>query len=175
MDPRQLRKRGLVLLGVLAVAALAVFGLRSERSPAGGRKAPELPRETLVGGPVSMPSLLASAHGRPSLVLFWASWCVPCIEEAPAIERFSNTSQGSGRIVGVNWSDALTGARSFVGRHHWSFPNVRDGDGTVGNNYRLTGLPTTFVVDAKGRITSTLRGPQTEAALKGAMSAAEGH
>jgi len=174
MKPKRMRVLGLALVAVAAIAALAVFGLRSEPTPARGTKAPELPSERLIGGPVSISSLVASAHGRPSLVLFWASWCGPCKKEAPAIERFSRSSAGAGRIVGVNWSDALAGARSFLAGYHWSFPNVRDGEGTVGNEYKLTGLPTTFVIDAGGRIEATLRGPQTEAALSGALAAAEG-
>ena len=174
MDGNRLRALGLALVAVAAITALAIFGLRSEHSPAQGTKAPELPRERLVGGPVSIPSLVAAGHGRPSLVLFWASWCGPCIREAPAIERFSQTSEGRGRIVGVDWSDALSGARSFISRYHWSFPNVRDGEGTVGSSYRLAGLPTTFVLDATGHIHGTLRGPQTQAALSGALAAAEG-
>jgi len=174
MDPRRLRALGLTLLAIAVIAALAIFGLRSEHAPAHGRKAPELPAERLVGGPVTIPGLLASAHGRPSLVLFWASWCGPCIREAPAVERFSQASEGRGRIVGVDWSDASSGARSFISRFHWSFPNVRDGEGTVGNAYRLVGLPTTFVLDGSGRIRETLRGPQTQASLSAALAAAEG-
>ncbi len=172
MDRRRIRTTGLVVAAIAVLALLAVFGLGSTHSSA---KAPELPSEPLVGQGVSLANLLGSAHGRPSLVLFWASWCGPCKQEAPAIERFSQTSLGRGRIVGVNWSDARSSAQSFVRRYRWSFPNQRDGDGTVGNDYRLTGLPTTFVVSSNGRITATLRGPQSEAALKGAMEAAEGH
>jgi cytochrome c biogenesis protein CcmG, thiol:disulfide interchange protein DsbE len=164
----------LALTAVAAVAALAFFGLRSEHGPPGGPKAPELPREPLVGGPVSISSFVAGAHGRPSLVLFWASWCGPCIHEARAVERFSQTSQGVGRIVGVDWSDAVSGARAFISQYHWSFPDVRDAEGTVGNSYRLLGLPTTFVLDGSGRIKRALRGPQTEASLRGALAAAEG-
>ena len=167
MKTKRLRLLGLALIAVVAIAALAVFGLRSEKTPAHGTRAPELPRERLLGGPVSIPSLLAAGHGRPSLILFWASWCGPCKKEAPEIA-------GSGRIVGVDWSDSASEARSFIAHYHWSFPNLRDGEGTVGNSYRLTGLPTTFVLDATGHIRATLRGPQTQAALGGALAAAEG-
>ena len=168
---RRTRTTLLVVLAVVAIALLAVFGLRSKHSTP---KAPELPTEALVGHGVTLPSVLASADGRPSLVLFWASWCGPCVREAPAIQAFSQSSEGRGRIVGVNWSDALSNARSFVRRFQWTFPNQRDGDGTVGNDYHLTNLPTTFVLNSRGHITATLRGAQTEAALKGAMEAAEG-
>ena len=73
-------------------------------------------------------------------------------------------------LIGVDWSDALPGARSFIRRHAWSFPNVRDGDGSVGNAYRLTGLPTSFVLDARGHIRAVLRGPQTEQSLRRALA-----
>jgi cytochrome c biogenesis protein CcmG/thiol:disulfide interchange protein DsbE len=114
---------------------------------------------------VTLPGLLASARGRSVIITFWASWCEPCAREAVALERFSLSSPGRGRLVGVNWSDGLSGARSFVHRYSWTFSNVRDSEGTVGNEYRLTGLPTTFVLDASGRIRAVLRGPQDERSL----------
>jgi cytochrome c biogenesis protein CcmG/thiol:disulfide interchange protein DsbE len=114
---------------------------------------------------VTLPGLLASARGRSVIITFWASWCEPCASEAAALERFSLSSPGRGRLVGVNWSDGLSGARSFVHRYSWTFSNVRDSEGTVGNEYRLTGLPTTFVLDASGRIRAVLRGPQDERSL----------
>jgi thiol-disulfide isomerase/thioredoxin len=153
-----------------AIVAFVVFGLSSSHSTATGRKAPALPREHLAGAPVTLSSVLASAHGRATLVVFWASWCGPCVREAPAIERFSQSPSGRGRIVGVDWSDALSGARSFIAHHAWTFPNVRDSEGTVGNNYHLTGLPTTFVIDSSGHIRSTLRGPQDATSLARAMA-----
>ncbi len=162
-----------VIVIAAAVTALAVFGLGSDRSTAVGRSAPGLPREHLAGAPVTLPSLLAGARGRPVAVVFWASWCEPCVQEAPALERFSHSADGRGRIVGVDWSDELSGARSFIRRHAWSFPNVRDGDGVVGNRYRMTGLPTTFVVDPRGRIRAHLRGPQSERSLGDALTRAE--
>jgi thiol-disulfide isomerase/thioredoxin len=169
--PRRLRLLAATLLLAAAIAAGAVFGLSS--GPAAGRPAPALPHESLIGGPVTLASLLAGAHGHPALVVFWASWCGPCAQEAPALERFSQTAAGRGRIVGVDWSDALSGARAFIHRYAWSFPNVRDGEGLIGNAYRLTGLPTTFVIDTHGRIRAALRGPQSARSLQSALATVE--
>lgn len=157
-------------LALAAIVAFVVFGLSSSHSTATGRKAPELPRERLAGPAVTLSSVLASAHGRATLVVFWASWCGPCAREAPAIERFSRSAEGHGRIVGVDWSDSLSGARAFIKDHSWTFANVRDGEGTVGNDYRMSDLPTTFVLDSSGRIRAALRGPQDASTLAKAMA-----
>jgi thiol-disulfide isomerase/thioredoxin len=162
-----------VALGAAAIAALAIFGLASNSGSKHRRAAPALPSEHLAGAPVTLPALLQSSHGHPALVVFWASWCGPCVHEAPALQRFSRSADGQGRIVGVDWSDARSGAVAFIRRYGWTFPNVRDSEGTVGNQYEMTGLPTTFVVDGSGRIARTLRGPQTEASLRRALSAVE--
>jgi thiol-disulfide isomerase/thioredoxin len=168
----RLRGLAIVLAGVAAIVALAVFGLASSGS-ATGRPAPGLPRERLAGAPVTLTSLVSGAGGRSTLVVFWASWCEPCEREAPAFERFAESAQGHGRIVGVDWSDALAGARGFVKRYRWRFPNVRDSEGAVGNAYGITVLPTTFVLDGRGRIRSVLRGPQDQASLARALAAVE--
>jgi len=166
------RRRLLLISTVLAaaLAALIVFGLASEHSGPVGRRAPALPREHLAGTPVTLDGVLSTAHGRATLITFWASWCGPCTREAPALERFSRSAAGRGRLVAVDWSDGLSGARSFVAAHGWTFPVLRDAEGTVGNYYRLTGLPTTFVLDSAGQIRSVLRGPQTAATLAQAMA-----
>ncbi len=158
--------------GVAILVALAVFGL-SGRS-ASGKPAPALPRERLAGPPATLVSLLVGAHGGPALVTFWASYCAPCAAEAPALERFARSAAGRGRLVGVDSVDERSGARAFVERYHWTFPTLRDAEGTVGDAYGLTGLPTTFVIGADGRIRGALRGPQTTATLQRALSAAGG-
>jgi thiol-disulfide isomerase/thioredoxin len=166
----RLRPVALTLVVLAVVAVLAIVGLASNRSSAAGRIAPALPSERLAGPPV--PSF--GAGGKSKVVVFWASWCDPCAQEAADVQRVSQSAVGRGRVIGVDWNDALSGARSFIKSHSWTFANVRDGEGTVGSAYKLTGLPTTFVVDAHGRIRAMLRGPQSEALLVRALGASAG-
>lgn len=171
---RRGRLLGGTLAAIVALVLLVVFGLASNHAASSGRPAPALPSEHLAGPPASLARLLANAKGRASLVIFWASWCEPCVHEAPAIERFAASAAGRGRVVGVDWSDALSGARAFIRRFSWSFSNLRDSEGTVGNSYRMTGLPSTFVLDGRGRIQKLLRGPQDERSLAVALRTVEG-
>jgi cytochrome c biogenesis protein CcmG, thiol:disulfide interchange protein DsbE len=165
--------RRLLAWAVAAVLlALALTIGLSGKGGAGGRVTPALPRELLAGPPTTLATLRATAGRRPALVVFWASWCEPCRREAPAVERFARSPAGRGRVVGVDWSDEAQSARRFIGEYRWSFPNLRDGEGSVGYAYGLTVLPTTFVIGADGRIEATLRGPQTEQTLGHALTAA---
>ena len=157
--------------GLAVVVVLAVLGLASGGGRSGGL-APALPGERLSGVPVS----LASLRGRPAFVNFWASWCGPCEAEAPSLERFAHGVAGRATVVGVNWEDlSRSNALAFVRRYGWSFPNLRDPDGTVGRRYGITTfLPTTFVLDSTGRLRLTLRGPQTVQSLEEALRRVSG-
>jgi thiol-disulfide isomerase/thioredoxin len=158
------------IAAAVIVVALALLGLSSSGGR-NGHSAPALPSEQLSGSSVT----LASLHGHPALVTFWASWCEPCEHEAPALERFSKGLAGHATLVGVNWSDpSLSAARSFIKRYGWSFPNLRDPQGTAGLAYGVTGLPTTFVIDSAGKVRATLRGPQTQQTLTGALATVGG-
>ena len=157
------------LLAVLAIAAvLAAIELLSGGGGSAERPAPALPAAVLVPPKAT----LASLRGRPALVNFWASWCDPCRHEARQLERFARSRHGRARLVGVDWSDGIVGARAFVRRYGWTFPVLRDPSGTVGDRYGIAGLPTTFVLDSRGRIVETLRGPQTVSSLRRALSEA---
>lgn len=126
-----------------------------------------LPRQVLSGKPVT----LATVRGRPALVVFWASWCTPCQLEAPALERFAQALHGRATLIGVNWNDPSIGeARAFIRQYHWTFTNLRDGEGLVGDEYGLSNLPSTFVIDATGHVRQTLQGPQTQQTLAHALS-----
>ena len=169
MDRRP-RLLAISTLALAAIAALVVFGLSSSHSTAGRAPGAALPRERLAGPPVTLASALARAHGRATLVTFWASWCGPCAHEAPALERFSRRPAGRGRARRRRLERRAVGRTRVRRKHAWTFPILRDAEGTVGNDYRLTGLPTTFVLDASGRIRAVLRGPQDASSLAKAMA-----
>jgi cytochrome c biogenesis protein CcmG, thiol:disulfide interchange protein DsbE len=178
---RRLSRRRVVLAAALALGAGAVAsGLllaapgekvgaagsvpRAERPPA-----PELEGKWLVPPPVR----LADLRGRPVLVNFWASWCVPCREEAPHLARFDREMKERARLVGVDFQDTKGDALAFVREFGWRFPNVRDPQGELASRYGLAGLPTTYVIDADGRIAKALSGEQTFESLVRAVEEVE--
>ncbi len=165
-----MRRLFLVVAAVVVVVVFAVVGLAGKSTPT-GRAAPALPAERLAGADAT----LASLHGRPALVTFWASWCEPCVQEAGALERFSQGLHGRGVLVGVNWGDtSVSAAKGFIKRYGWSFPNLRDPEEASGHDFGVTGLPTTFLIDAEGRVRATLRGPQSMQSLQHALASVDG-
>jgi cytochrome c biogenesis protein CcmG/thiol:disulfide interchange protein DsbE len=156
----------------LAVVAIAVALVIGEVATSGGggnaRRASALPSQVLVPPRVT----LASLQGRPAVVNFWASWCHPCRREAPELQRFAARPPDGARLVGVDFTDDRGAARAFIRAHGWRYPNLSDPDGAVGRRYGVEGLPTTFVLNPRGQIVDTLRGPQTAATLERAARSA---
>jgi cytochrome c biogenesis protein CcmG, thiol:disulfide interchange protein DsbE len=140
------------------VGALVIAVVLSGSNGSGRRPAPQLPAEVLV----PPRQTLASLHGRPAAINFWASWCDPCRKESPELERLYRSLHGKANIVGVDYSDAADSARSFIREFHLTYPMLRDPDGRIGDRYGVTGLPTTAILDSQGQIVQLLRGPQTK-------------
>jgi cytochrome c biogenesis protein CcmG/thiol:disulfide interchange protein DsbE len=161
------RRRLITALSLLAVVAV-VAALQASGSPSDpvGKRAPALPRELISPPRVTV----AELRGEPAAINFWASWCTPCRREAPELEQLHRSRTISGRIIGVNWNDKLSGARAFIRDHRWTFPNLRDPDGAVGRAYGIVGLPTTVILDSRGRIAELLSGPQTVDSIRDAFN-----
>ena len=157
-----MRRQGFLITTVaLLLAFLLAVLVGGNASPTKARRAPALPTKVLVGPRVD----LASLQGRPAIIHFWASWCGPCVKEAPQLARLAGELHGRATLVGVDWSDNQGDAARFVRQHHWTFPVLIDSSGEVGDAYGITGLPTTFLLDRQGRIIRRLVGPQTAAGL----------
>jgi len=105
---------------------------------------------------------LASYRGRWVLVNFWASWCPPCREEAPALEEFQEQhADGEFTILGIDSGDLGDDGRAFVDRYGISYPQLHDGQGNAADDYGTSGFPETFLVDPRGRLRLIWKGPLT--------------
>jgi cytochrome c biogenesis protein CcmG/thiol:disulfide interchange protein DsbE len=102
---------------------------------------------------------LSGLQGKAVLLNMWASWCHPCKEEAPVLERIWQDNRKRGLVVvGLDVNDFRQDARRFVRRFGLTFPIAFDGPGSTFDSYGLTGLPETFVVDRQGKIVDAIVG-----------------
>jgi cytochrome c biogenesis protein CcmG, thiol:disulfide interchange protein DsbE len=102
---------------------------------------------------------LASLRGKAVVLNVWASWCIPCKEEAPYLEQVWQADRDRGLVVlGVDAQDFRRDARRFVERYELTFPIVYDGPGSILSRYGVTGFPETFVVDREGRVVEAFVG-----------------
>jgi cytochrome c biogenesis protein CcmG, thiol:disulfide interchange protein DsbE len=118
-----------------------------------------------AGNPVAGFASPDLAQGEVSVVNFWASWCIPCVEEHPVLVRLKEKT-GVG-VFGINYKDQPPAARRFLGRYGNPFVAVGvDGNGRSAIEWGVYGMPETFIVDGKGRIAYKHVGPITVEALE---------
>ena len=178
--PASPRRRLLVfipLLAFLALALLFLYRLGSgdpSRIPSAliGRPVPAtslLPVEGLVRDGAPVPGIVnVDFTGAVTLVNVWASWCVPCHDEAPLLMKLADDKRI--RIVGINYKDQPENARRFIGRYGNPFAAVgADGNGRASIDWGVYGVPETFVIDRTGRIAYKLVGPISEGNLEAVL------
>lgn len=154
----------MVVVASLALVALLVYGVigvgesttlddavkRGERPPAPDRSLP-----LLAGGDGS----IADWRGKPVIVNFWASWCDPCKDEAPLMERaHARLKAKGGTVLGVTVSDATDDSRAFMRKYGISFPSLRDVEGELAEDFQTSGVPESFAISPDGRVLAVSRG-----------------
>jgi cytochrome c biogenesis protein CcmG/thiol:disulfide interchange protein DsbE len=152
----------LVLAFAVPGAALAV--------PKVGQPAPPFSLPSVDGRTVT----LAKLKGKPLYLNFFATWCVPCNEEAPVIGKLSEKYRARGlTVLGVNELEDPAKAKEFLNKYHLTYVAVVDGDGTMGKDYGAIGLPVHIFIDRSG-VVKTYRlgemdGNEIESAIKGIL------
>src|SRR5918992_164842 len=150
------RTRKVAILALVGVAVAVVVGygiLKPAPDPTDeGRTAPEFELELLGGGTLSSNDL----RGRPVVLNFLASWCVPCREEAPLFEAVYQDYKDAGlQVIGVNIRDSEPDAAGFVEEFQISYPVVRDPQEILATDIGVLGLPETYFIDAEYRFAGT--------------------
>lgn len=161
---------GALVVGLLVVLAIAV---RTRGAPplASGT-APDFTLTTFDGQTYKLSDL----KGKPVVINFWASWCIPCRDEAPALQRAWEKYRERGLVVmGVDYVDTETDAKKFIAEFQQTYPNGADLGTRISQGYRITGVPETYFVakdgrllqgiDENGRVKGNWIGPLAEDAL----------
>jgi cytochrome c biogenesis protein CcmG, thiol:disulfide interchange protein DsbE len=158
-----------VICAVVALLALLAYGLSSSEPDRGveealargeREKAPaiELPRLGAEGT-----GSLADYRGKVVVLNFWASWCKPCREESPLLERWHQRMKpADGLVLGIDVRDVSEDALEFIREYRLTYPMLKDSGDIALEDYGIVAYPETFVVDRAGRIAAVRRGPVDE-------------
>jgi cytochrome c biogenesis protein CcmG/thiol:disulfide interchange protein DsbE len=177
--PVSRRARPLAILGLVVILALAAWAVRSgsgcaSPEPTGiaaaepGQAAPALIGSTLAGAPFD----LSTYRGKPVIVNFWASWCVPCQAEFPLFQSALASHAADGlTMVGVIYQDTPGAAQAFAQGHGASWLDVTDPCGSIATAYTVVAPPQTYFIDGSGLLKSRQIGQLTQADLDRQLAA----
>jgi len=163
--PRHLRLiQALILL--LMIVFIFIIGLQLLRrgltQPTSGM-APDFAMTTFNGENFRLSDL----RGQIVIVNFWASWCLPCREEAPILQSVWERYRERGvTVVGIAYLDSETEALAFLAEFNVTYPNGQDLRTEISNVYRIQGVPETFVIDRDGNIVEFIIAPVREGQLE---------
>jgi cytochrome c biogenesis protein CcmG, thiol:disulfide interchange protein DsbE len=165
--------------GVLAVLVLVLIGgfallprlFKAPGSALDGKEAPDFTLDVVANenpSPASGASLtLSQLRGKPVLLDFWATWCGPCQEETPMVDKVAKRYRDRGLVVvGVNTSDVAQRARPFAERNRISFPIVFDTNSAVASGYGVENLPTLVLVSRAGKVLAVRTGITDDSELE---------
>lgn len=151
------------LLGLLAYGIVANEPDRGIESALARGERPAAPNITLPRLDGRGSASLSDFRGKVVVLNYWASWCVPCREESPLLQRFHERIEDRGGLVlGVDLRDVDSKAREFIREYGLTYPMLRDGPGDTLEEFGVVAYPETFVIDREGRIAASVRGPVDE-------------
>ncbi len=162
--PKTLEQRTAVQMaiigGLLVFLALFAIAMRYRAAgPVSEGEAPTFTLQTFDGGQVS----LAEHRGHVVVVNFWASWCPPCRDEAPYLEKVWRRYKDRGVVfIGVDYMDTEREARAYIREFDITYPNGPDLGSKISQAYRIRGVPETFFVDKQGKVAEMFIGPLDE-------------
>jgi cytochrome c biogenesis protein CcmG/thiol:disulfide interchange protein DsbE len=148
----------LVWLGVAAFLGLLFFGLRrTQEGPVQpGAPAPQFSLTTFDGQTIDTRQL----KGQVILVNFWASWCVPCKDEAAELQQAYEANKDRGVVLlGVDYVDTEPEARAYLAEFNITYPNGPDLGTRISQAYRMRGVPETYVIGPDGLLVEAQIGP----------------
>lgn len=161
------KAKWIIVAAAIGFLLILGYGLQSRSASLVGAPAPDFALSLFDGEELSLADLRGSAA---AVVNFWASWCVPCRDEAPILERLWREHEGQGVVfVGVNFRDVPAKAMAFIEEFDVTYPNGLDPYNRVSKAYGITGVPETFLIARDGQVVEHYIGPVSEASLRSAL------
>lgn len=179
------RKRNIIIFAVVSLLNVGLLALlwtqllTPAQSPAAGKR---ITTDPLIGHPAPAFTLqalntptrnstlsLKSLKGKAIVLNVWASWCVPCNQEAPMLQAAWKQARAQGKNVvflGIDFQDSSSDALTFLHKYDINYPNVLDATGSVSIDYGVTGVPETIFINSQGTVVSTVRQELTSQALQ---------
>ena len=114
---------------------------------------------------------LAALRGRPVVINFWASWCIPCKAEAPLLAASARAHAGKVVFVGIDVQDLRSDGRGFLRTYKVNYVSLRDTSNSTYDAYGLTGVPETYYLDESGRAVAHTPGQVTAEDLNAGIAA----
>jgi cytochrome c biogenesis protein CcmG/thiol:disulfide interchange protein DsbE len=179
------RKRSVIIFVVVSLINVGLLALlwtqliTPAQNPASGKATSVDP---LIGHPAPAFTLAAlntptrrtmlslnDLKGKAIVLNVWASWCVPCNQEAPMLQTAWKQARAQGKdivFLGIDFQDSSSDALTFLHKYGIGYPNVLDASGSVSIDYGVTGVPETIFINSKGTVVSTVRQELTAQALQ---------
>ncbi len=143
---------GFILLVAFGLLALLAFGwIQRQAPPLEAGAAPQFELKTFDGQTLR----LAELKGKPVVLNFWASWCVPCRDEAPALQAMWEKYKDQGlMVIGVDYVDTEPEAKKFMQEFGITYPTGADVGTIISSKYKITGVPETYFITREGKLLS---------------------
>jgi peroxiredoxin len=143
-DKRAARIAFWIGVGLLAASLIFAAAVKIDQA---------LPPHFALPSPEGETIRLATTRGHVVVLNFWASWCLPCADEMPALEKFYQAHREQGvMVIGINVGESADNARAFAHKVGVTFPIALDADASIATRYGARGLPMTVMIDRAGFI-----------------------
>ena len=152
---------GKVAIWTAVIALLLVVAAQLRTSTEGtvkiGEEVPDFTLYTFEGDEITLTDL----RGKVVVINFWASWCNPCELEAPDLQAAWEHYAPGGEVVflGIDWTDTDTPAAAYLEKFQITYPNGPDLATAISQDFRITGVPETYIVDRNGLLAKAMLGP----------------
>ena len=159
-----------LLISAAAVSAVATFAFanraQGEDPPVPrGKPAPDITVKGLDGKAVKLSSL----RGKPVFLDFWATWCPPCRASLPHTQKLAKLHGKNINVLAISNEDAKT-IKDFMKDNKYTYPAYRDTDNSAGTKYKVSGIPTFVIIDAKGNLVDYIVGYMNDEPIDAALA-----